>query len=730
MIRVQLPSGKIVPVDTDDPKVAEATARHYVAGNAYESAHASIAAHPVTGGVNGGLETIYRGIPGLSEIQAGLGAAMDTAAQHPDIAHIAPSLADNFKRQRSNQQAQVDSFQSNHPTASNLTKGVTMAAPVAAAIMSGGATAAPELAEAAPAVERGVAGLLKRAQPVAMRAARRATVGGATGAVMGASQPGDLSDRLAGADTGAAVGATVGAVVPPALSGAAKVAGKVASGVGKTVVRAANNVASLSGNEFLDPMRTASQRLVESLKADGATPDLIKTALNGFLKNGATDPSLIDVASRLPSGGQNTLALVRGSAMAPGARGVATTYNDSVVGNLQDKALAATRGLTADARPASVVKDAATEARNSTADSEYGAIRAAPVDAAPILPALEGNAGRNALAGAYKGADARRLPDQMSEIDRLRSAAGPETVEPVSIAGQELPQSPALADKIKAAMGAPDDTVPVSLGTLHRTKVALEEAGRAAAKADANSVAGGLFSRAQEIDNHLAGSNPDYAAARDNYAKASAGIDAIDHGATGLDGAPDEYASGLSDLTAKGGQEAGDSAGIGYRQRLTDAIGHPAEGSTGVLNRIATATDQTRNLGATFGPDVAAEYQGGMKDLVDQTRNARFIDPNTGSGTAGRAVDAGLVEPGALAMPKISGFHIVMHALNRINQGATLTDGERQAITKIGTTIASPQSLDTIDLSPDAKALAPKYLEDMRSYIAGLTPTGQRENSQ
>lgn len=725
MIQVRLPSGRVVTVNTDDPKVAAATVRGFVMKDPYESARAQGHAHPVAAAV----ETAARALPGVSEFQAGLNSAgslgLDflTGKQHLDPSDPAGSLSAAqhaaFNRTRASQQGLVDSLHADHPIVSDLTTGAAMAAPVAAAILTGGATEAPQLTAAGG---RGVSGFLRS---TAVRSAKGATTGAAAGAGYGAAQPGTLSQRVGTANTGAVVGALTGGAVPVIGEGAA-VVGDAAKSAGRTVVRAVNKV---TGGAMLDATRTAAQRLTEALRADGATPDLIRTAMNGFLQNGATDPALIDVASRLPSGGQNTLGLVRAASAKGGGRNVAVTYGGQVASDLQDKAIQRTRALTPDTRPAPVVQQKATAARDEAATKEYRGPYGQPVDAVPVIPALEGDAGRVGISAAYKDADALRLHEEMVQLAKLRKAANPEQEPtPVATVGGDIVSSPALDAKIRAHLGLdalPDETIPVRLGTLDRIKIALNDAGSAAATRGQNSRAAGFFQRAAEIDDHLADQSSDYASARDNYARASAGIDAIDHGGSALTASPDEYAPVLAELRAKGGDAAGANAGIGYRQAITDALGAPTEGATGTLNRVSTATNQRRNLEATFGPDHAAAYQAGLKDLGNQLQNARFISPNTGSQTAGRLADLGLVEPTDIHLPKLGPVHIMLGAINKVRAGATLTDAERSEIARIGTSMANNSP---VDVAPELTALPSKTLDSIRAYVAGAVPADQNQD--
>lgn len=173
---------------------------------------------------------------------------------------------------------------------------------------------------------------------------RSAAVGGASGAVYGGatSDPGKLSE---GVGSGAITGAVTGGVVP--------VAGRVATAAAnsapvRTVARAANRA---TGGKLLNATSEASKRLVEALKKDGADPQTVATVMNTWLKSGASAPALLDVASKLPSGGQYTISLLRGAALKAGpARGAAMKYSDEQEGALLDRAINRTGQLTPDTR--------------------------------------------------------------------------------------------------------------------------------------------------------------------------------------------------------------------------------------------------------------------------------------------------------------------------------------------------------------------------------------------
>lgn len=724
MITVQLPSGRKVNIQTNDPQVAAAAARKFVASDPYESHRAYGAKHPIASTIQGGVQTLEDSIPFLSDAHALFNSKVDmltapSSNKKLNATNIAGDMRvardKAFQRQQAIQQAYADSFKQDHPVISSLTKGVGLAAPVGAALLTGGASALPEVAAEAPAASSLLKGLVQRG-----------TAGAMAGYAYGAGQPRlNPQDRLNSANTGAAIGGTVGAIVPPAAGWLAKKAGDVGQSVANTVVRATNKAA---GGSLLDATKVASQRLVAALKADGATPNIIKAALNSFMKNGATDPTLLDIASRLPSGGANTMSLVRAASMRGTAKGIATDYADQIAADLQGKAIAHTRQLTPSTMSAPVAKDAAIAARDKAATEQYRAPYQTPMDARPVVPAMEGDAGRVGINSAYKDADALRLQAQMDELQKLRNAAKPVETPQASIGGAQF-NAPGLEEKIRKALGIDQNQpVPVTLGTLDRVKIALNDAGQTALKSGDNSRAAGFFQRAQEIDDHLAKTNPEYAAARNNYASASAGIDALGHGGTGLTAHPEDFAAGLADLIKRGGDQSNvvPMGQIGYRQALTDAIGAPTEAATGTLNRTATSTNQRLNLETMFGPDKAQTYRAGLTDLTDQLANARHINPNTGSATAGRLADLGLVEPGSMSPPRLSLPHLILGALDKVRRGATLTDAEREAITRIATT--HPE-IDKMDFTDALKALPSQQWNYAQGQVAG-TVGGQRDNNQ
>lgn len=473
---------------------------------------------------------------------------------------------------------------------------------------------------------------------------RGAGIGGALGGVYGAStaKPGD---ELGGAGRGAITGAITGGAVP--VAGAALgAAGRGAGSVGRTVVRAANKA---SGGQLLDPAREAGIRLVQAMRKDKLAPETIRQVQAQWLKTGVT-PTLLDMVSA-GGGGQNTRALLRGSAMEGAGRNEATQYAGRVGADLQDNAIDLTRKLTPDTRSAGELRTALEAERGATADRLYPQFQNDQVPVEAFGDALSGATGRKALGDAYRIADARRDTNATAEITAMLNGEAQQ----------------------------------ISAGTADLIRRGLRDAGQDAARNSRNTLGGGLTGRAADLEGALTGV-PGFDEARNAFRSHSQAIDAIDLGATGPRAAPDEFDAAFGALP----ENAVSPGQVGYRQALTDQIGAAPEGALGALNRIGTSTNQGRNLATAFGEEPAETYRQGVTNLADQARNARFIDPGTNSQTAGRLMDAD-----ALSVPQMPRgvLGLVSSIVDKIRQGATLTDQERQAIVQLGIANQLPDDL-------------------------------------
>lgn len=681
-MNVRLPDGRTISVPTNDPQQAAQIARRALA---YEAANktrpqntfATTAADAMTLGADRPFDAaLNAGITGVKNI------GLRLTGQTPTY-----GMGDTFQATRALENDRAKQFSEAHPIQN---------------VMSGllGGMATPGVGQAGKFVTAG-GDILKGATGIAPAIARMAGVGirsGAIGTGVGAVNgltTADPGHEGQGVVNGAGAGLLTGLAAPVAGKIAGQVVEKVGAPLVRTVTRAANKAV---GGALLDPAKNAGQRLAETLKADGATPDQLKGILNDWLKSGVS-PTLMDAASSLPNGGQATLGLLRGAAMKAGpGRGVAVDYGKQVAADLQDNAIGLTRKLTPNTAPADTVKAGLKTSRDALAAEQYPAAYPTPVDTAPLMDAVGGKAGRAAVGQAETIADAKRFAPELQELSGIRAAATPPPPSALPAGTDGL--GPDAQAQIRTQLGLDSPQLPpvARLGTLDHIKQAFGNMADEADAAGQPQKARGYGDRGREIDQHLAEVSPDYAVARDNYHQGSNRMEGVDLGKTALNAMPDDYAAQMAELQSRvngqGPSPAQMDAGVGHRQALTDAIGRPTDGATGVLNRISTATNQGRNLATTYGDDAAGKYQDGISKLVDQINNARRINPNTGSDTAGRLFDAQMVDP--LPKPSFSLPHLIMGAINKVRAGATLTDAERQAILTMGTS------------APDLDALAVK----------------------
>ena len=658
MIRVRLPDGRTIPVQTDDPKAAAAAGRRFLAA---EDARKS----PGGGRLGAATDNMTLGASRFVRAAgAAVGTGIDNAVTRLGGGKPDYSAGEAFQAQRSVDADRAAQFAKEHPIQS-LASGVLggFAMPGASLLANFVTKGVGVGAKAAPAALNALAS----GKVLAPTAARAATVGAGLGAVNGAAtaRPGEES---AGAAGGAVMGGLIGGAIP--VGGATLVqAGKAVGTAGRTLARGANKA---SGGILLNPAREATKRLAESLKRDGASPEQIREAMNQWLRVGGPSPALIDVAAKLPNGGQATLGLVRGAAMKAGpARSEAVKYGERVAADLQDNAIARTRALTPDEpRPAGEVVDSLKEARRLQAQQDYPAFSDKMVPVGDdITSATSGKTGTRWMQHAADLAEAERNWPVAEEIAALSTETPPTNM---------------------------------SAGSLDYIRRGMRDAASEAYDGGRGQLGAALKDRSQDLETALMDVDG-FDVARNNYKAFSDRMEGVELGQGGLNAAPDQFAASLHARP-----EAASTAPIGYRQALTDAIGRPTEGATGVLNRISTSTNQGRNLGATFGEDVAGAYREAIGNTVDQVNNARFINPNTNSQTAGRLADEALVE-----MPPTSKTGIVLALVNKIRSGATLTDAERAALVRLGTgdpeaalSAAQPHMRPGIEGMPVSGALA------------------------
>lgn len=607
-------------------------------------------------------------IPGFDEATAGLTAGIKAATGRGNF-------RDNWKAERAWQQGMMDQARADAPVAAETATGIGYAIQAVPALFSGGATVAPQTGNLFARLGAGTA--------------RNATAGAAYGFGNVFADQGSLSERVDAANRSIIPGAVAGAVAPAIIAapGAAKRGAEIAldkSGAGRAVTRAVNTgVSKARGRGFLDPRQEAMARLGEALKADGLSPQQITAALNEWSRVGGPSPTFMDLVA-INGGGQRTMSLIRGSAMSGGGRDVASRYGNQVAVDLQDEAIARTRQLTPEGRPAANVADEIRSSRARLADEQYrGPYEAQVPVTREMTEVLTDAPGKSALRQARADALERRDMARVAEIDRLLAA------------------EPVPANPYEWYRPAPQT---VSGATLDRTQIALRERGERLSRAGNNSRAGGARNRRSVINEEL-DRVPDLQEARAAYRDASRQLEGVESvGPRVLTAPADEYAASVAAL----GEGARSPAQVGAARAIEDAIGRPAEGSTGVLNRVATATNPGRNLSATFGDDAASNYRQSIGQMVDQVQNARFINPNTGSATAGRLADQSLVE--SLPPASLSPLAWTRYLADKVQRGATLTDAERQIIVEIATTRGRvPPELDQVFMPASPRPPLPEY---------------------
>ena len=334
---------------------------------------------------------------------------------------------------------------------------------------------------------------------------RSAAAGVPLGAVGGAAaaKPGQ---ELQGAVQGAEVGGVTGGVVP---SGSAVVSrlGKGALKVGGTAVGdIVRGAANRMGLTRADSQRVAMQQLANALQSDKATPDQIRQVMNDWITSGASPPSVLNLASKLPSGGGNTRRLIMGASMSGSGSGIAGQEAEKVASAFPENADRLVRTLTPnDQRTAAQVSSALEGKQKAVADVMYPGPYAeqVPASAMPgVASAVADDHGAGAVRQAISEATARR---DYPRVDRLTSllkslGASPEAPAPAvpDATGGELPPQPLPPDPV----AAPPQ---ITAGDLDRVKINMGQQARNLMRGDSPQpgVASGLSDRANSLDQVL-----------------------------------------------------------------------------------------------------------------------------------------------------------------------------------------------------------------------------------
>lgn len=492
--------------------------------------------------------------------------------------------------------------------------------------------------------------------------------------------PGGLMARAARTVVPAATSEGAGelaqdAGLTPGWQTAARVAGALVGGrVATGALRSINAVSvGKGGPALIDPNEIASAKMRAAVASDGG-PEAIGRNSANWVDSGASGPTLVDV------GGNNVRRLVRASASGGTgeAQNVATTYADKVRANFQPTVLSHTRDLTPANPDSAVAMGRQLEAdQGSVADQQYAAPYKQPAQVTPeMVSALQGPEGRGAIGRAYAAARANRNADQMAQLKDLQDVASEQGGGRDPITGRVRSVAQALAE--------------LPSGTLDRVRIAMRDTGIALAKNDKRDIAGGYFGRVKDIDTAL-DQTPGLQGARGTYRQMQAERDALDVGGTALNTGASDYASQISDLAGKGGPpNLGRSLQVGHRQALVDKLSAQTGGATGAARNIATSDQDTQNLAASFGATKGARYQAALGNEAKRVGNADFISPNTGSQTELRGQDT------ASLISKVphSIYDLAIRVVDTVRgHGAPLTEAERAAVVRMGTTEADLRNL-------------------------------------
>lgn len=654
MIGIQLPNGQVVHIDTTDPRqAAEAGKRIWSQQQATTDAQAATARQsggPIGRGADRALEQAQTF--GFGDEMAGGAAALSRLVQNTvsraQGKEPAYGVADAYRATVDAERAANEQWAGQHPKA-NAAVGVL------GSLTPGAGTPA-----------KGLLGMIGQGM----------TAGGVFGGLTGAGNAqGGLGERAKGAGAGAALGAAVGGAVPAAVRGGAV--------TGKTAMRLANRA---SGGNLLNPQKEAASRLAEALRADGLDPTSARKAARDWAATGASGPALMDV------GGENTRALVRAAGTKGPARQQAAKYADAIVSDLQDNAIRQTNALTPDQRPAQVVADELREFRGNQATTDYAPAYAQTINITPeVASALRGPEGNTAINMAISGERANRQYDAVRELERLRTAA-------------EMPELPAhrpvnpyytratTAPPLEPTTGRALDRVQMMLGRMGEENYQLGD-GRAPY------VGKGLFDRQAAINKSL----DDFEGLKDARAAFKGTTEqmrAIDTGQGILNAPPNAF-------NAPAGSEG--ALGVGARDALATALGSPAEGSTGVLRRIATSTNMGEKLGTAFGSE-GDRYRQGLANEISRVENARFADTRSGPKTANLLIDVAENFP-------VSKAGLLSAVIEKLRSGVTLTDKERLALVVMG----------QADGGRGAASLSPAFARSSPWASALAAPTLARE---
>ena len=498
-----------------------------------------------------------------------------------------------------------------------------------------------------------------RTNSTAGQAARAAIVSAPAGAAQGALNA-DPGQEAAAARNGGIAAGLFGGAMPIAGRGATALAR--ATGVA-AIPSMINRVTGGRFNFGATADDLAMGQFGDSLGQDGMTQAELQAIV-------AARPG-VNLLDAIGPNATRTRALMQGAAMQPGpAQTAAMNYRNTVAESLQDRAIARAYDLTpGETRTAEQFRTANSDLQDRLAAEDYRVPYETRIpmtqDLDRALADVPGEIGRARTGSRY------RFPAQAAEMDDLMD---PNT--------GTVDLSAATLDQIQQRFGR----------TARNARRSLEDAD--------NALAADMTARQATIDGAL-DNVPALSEARAVFRGYQQGIDGTELGQRALAPStrPADYADELARMQAISEEaeriaprqmpDARLGASVGLRDDIVNKIGNLGEGSTGILNRLATAPNPREVMEATYGP-AAAPFRQDIGQMVDSLNNARFIDPTTGSQTAIRRAAENLVAP-----PALTPTNILFSVIDKIQRGATLTDAEREALVRLGTVSMDPNNIPT-----------------------------------
>jgi len=449
------------------------------------------------------------------------------------------------------------------------------------------------------------------------------------------------ADETAG-QTARALGATQG------QENAARLVAGLGAGFVRPGIRGRTPEAPVAPGEAFD---AAAQRTLERSMRGTPIADIRATVERQ--RAAGADPVLADAMNSSQRGRVRAAA----SKDTP-AQQAAIDFAEGRRVDAQDYAAGLGERLSPETRSPAAVQAEIDSIRQAEAAQSYGPIYEQPVAVTPeIMSALEGAPGRAAMMRARAAAEARRLPDQVAEIDAL--------------------------------MG-PNPPAQVSTGVMDRIRIAME--GRAAKlqqNPNTRDVAGGLFARGADIDAPLVGP---LEPARAPFREAIGEAQAVEAGAQVMrPGGTREYIENVNSMTP--GQRQ--AAAAGARSAWEDAVQTPA-GAASAMDRMAVGRGLPSRV-AAIDPAAAQAMQEGAVVGREQLTTARQINPRDGSPTnlnreASDALDGVSQGVQAVAAVKTGGLSALVPRAITFFQKLGISDAEAQRI--VSTALTRGKNLD------------------------------------